>query len=347
MADIKRMAPLALLGAGAAVAVVRRTRNRLNYGGASVVITGGSRGLGFVLARQLADKGARLTLLARDEAELGRAADDLQTRGAEVLTVPCDVRDQEQVNAAIAQAIERYGRIDVLINNAGVIAVGPVEHMSVDDFKDLMDVHTWGSLYTMRAVAPHMRAQGGGRIVNIASIGGLIAVPHLAPYTVSKFALVGLSDAMRAELAKDNIRVTTVSPGLMRTGSHLNALFKGQRSEEFTWFSLGGAPPGVSMNAERAARQILAACAAGRPQLTLSLQANLLALSRALFPSTTARLSVVVARALPDAMGPEGDEAKPGWDSESKLSPSPLTHFADKATVEYNGLRGHEAPASS
>jgi NAD(P)-dependent dehydrogenase (short-subunit alcohol dehydrogenase family) len=137
-------------------------------------------------------------------------------RGAEVLAFPSDVRDRRQAQSAVARAIARYGRIDVLINNAGVIQSGPVEHLEVEDFEQAMAVHLWGPLYTMLAAIPHMRRQGGGRIVNIASIGGKVAVPHLLPYCTSKFALVGLSDGMRAELAKDNIRVTTVCPGLMR-----------------------------------------------------------------------------------------------------------------------------------
>src|SRR5947207_4943379 len=102
---------------------------------------------------------------------------------------------------------------------------------------------------------PHPRRVGEGRVVNIASIGGKVAIPHLAPYCASKFALVGLSDAIRAELARDNICVTTVCPGLMRTGSHLNASFKGDHRREFAWFSLGAALPIFSIDANRAARQ--------------------------------------------------------------------------------------------
>jgi short-subunit dehydrogenase len=104
-----------------------------------------------------------------------------------------------------------------------------------------MAIHFWAPFYAMQAVLPQMRERGAGRIVNISSIGGKVAVPHLAPYCASKFALVGLSKAMRIELAKDNIFVTTVCPGLMRTGSHVNAVFKGQNEKEFAWFSIGNA----------------------------------------------------------------------------------------------------------
>src|SRR6201982_336127 len=105
-----------------------------------------------------------------------------------------------------------------------------------------------------------MRVWGGGRIVNISSMGGKVAMPHFAPYSASKFALTGFSDAIRSELARENIHVTTVAPGLMRTGSHVNAQFKGEHDAEFGWFAAASGMPLISMNAERAARKILAAC---------------------------------------------------------------------------------------
>ena len=219
-----RTTGLALLAAGVAgaMALGAKRRSRLfDFNGKSVVITGGSRGLGLVLARQLAAEGARLTLIARDVSELERAADDIRGRhpSARVLVVPGDVGRREDVEDAIAKTMSRYGCIDVLINNAGVIKVGPLEHMTLSDYDEAMRVHFWGPLFMVRGVLPHMRSQGGGRIVNISSIGGRIAVPHLLPYSASKFALAGLSDGLRAELAYENILVTTVCPGLMRIGS--------------------------------------------------------------------------------------------------------------------------------
>ena len=335
----------ALIGiAGLGMALTARSvwrRNRYSFRGQSVVITGGSRGLGLVMARELADEGARLTLLARDAAELDRAAEELAGRGAEVLAFPCDVRDQRDVETAILRIIDHYGRIDVLINNAGEIQTGPIEHMQLADFENAMAVHLWGPLYAMFATLPHMRRQGGGRIVNISSIGGKIAVPHLAPYSTSKFALVGLSDGMRAELAKDDIYVTTVCPGLMRTGSHLNALFKGQHRGEFTWFAIMDALPLSSIDPRRAARQIVEACRNADPQLIISIQARTLARLSGLFPGLTARAMVLFNRMLPGPTTEAGDELKTGWESRSRWAPSLLTRLADQETVENNGLRGH------
>ena len=216
------------VGAIAAFKLLAKTRSRFDFDKKVILITGGSRGLGLVLAREFARKGARLAICARDGEELARARDELQSSGAEVFDAICDVREQAQVERMIEDVNTRYGQIDVLINNAGVIQVGPLEVQTQEDFENAMAIHFWAPFYTMQAVLPQMKRRGAGRIVNIASIGGKIAVPHLAPYCASKFALVGLSNAMRGELAKDNIFVTTVCPGLMRTGSHINAIFKGQ-----------------------------------------------------------------------------------------------------------------------
>jgi NAD(P)-dependent dehydrogenase (short-subunit alcohol dehydrogenase family) len=329
-------------GAGAVLAL-RALNNRATYDfrGKSVLITGGSRGLGLVLAREFAAEGARLTIVARDRVELEQARADLAARGAEVLAFACDVRDQADVQSAIERVVARYGSIDVLINNAGVIQAGPIEHMQVADFEDALNTHLWGPLYMMFAATPYMRRQSGGRVVNIASIGGKVAVPHLLPYTTSKFALVGFSDGMRAELARENIIVTTVCPGLMRTGSHLNALFKGQHAEEFTWFSIIDSLPISSINAQRAARQIVEACRRGDPQLLISIQAQAIALLSAVFPNLSARALKLINQLLPRPTGSDGDATQTGWESQSPLAPSLLTRLSDRAAEENNGLQGH------
>ncbi|MBK9710941.1 MAG: SDR family oxidoreductase [Kouleothrix sp.] len=341
---MNRMTGLAFAAAAGATAVVagRALRRQYDLRGKSVLITGGSRGLGLALARELADRGARLAIVARDRDELERARADIEARGAEVLAFPCDVREQRAAQQAVERTVARYGAIDVLINNAGIIQSGPIEHMQIADFEDALATHMWGPLYTMLAAAPHMREQGGGRIVNIASIGGKVAVPHLVPYTTSKFALVGLSDGMRAELAKDGIKVTTVCPGLMRTGSHVNSLFKGQHQSEFTWFSIIDSLPVSSIDAQRAARAIVDACRRGDPQLVVSVQAKAIALVAAALPNLTARGLKLMNWLLPGPAGaPDGDQARTGWESRSGWAPSLLTRLSDRATERYNGLKGH------
>src|SRR5205823_6261490 len=169
--------------------------------------------------------------------------------GAEVLTLPCDLRRQEEVESSIERIVARYGSVDVLINNAGLIQVGPLKHMAVQDFEEALAVHLFAPLFCTLAVLPHMRRARQGRIVNIASVGGKIAVPHLLPYCASKFALVGLSNGLRAELRRDNILVTTVCPGLMRTGSPRHAWFKGRHRREYAWFVISDSLPVLSISA--------------------------------------------------------------------------------------------------
>jgi NAD(P)-dependent dehydrogenase (short-subunit alcohol dehydrogenase family) len=322
---------LATAAVGAAV-VLRALRRKVLYDftGKSVVITGGSRGLGLVLARQLAGLGARVTLMARDEHELRRAVDNIQGQepGAEVLIVAGDVREPVDAERTVAKAIERYGRVDVLINNAGTIQVGPVDHMTLPDYDVALKTHFWGPLFMVRAALPHMRNQGAGRIVNISSINGRVAVPHMVPYSASKFALVGLSEGLRLELARENIIVTTVCPGLLRTGSPLNADFKGRHAQEYSWFAVSSSLPGWTMGAERAAGQIVNACRNGDAELVITMPAKVAILTHAILPGLFEQVMSRISRLLPPPDGPEGDAAQAGrstgsdWAESKVLAPT-------------------------
>jgi short-subunit dehydrogenase len=335
---------LGLIGAAAAAAAyMARQRRRMDFSGKTIVITGGSRGLGLELARGFAGEGANIVLLARDRQQLTEAEREIKRIGVRVASISCDVANQEDVQNAVASITAELG-IDVLINNAGIIQVGPYEHMQVKDFADAMNAHFWGPLYLTQAVVPHMKRQGSGRIVNIASIGGKIAVPHLLPYVASKFALVGFSEGLRAELVKDGIYVTTVSPGLMRTGSHVNALFKGQHKKEFALFSIANASPALSVDSEHAARQIIEVCRYGDAQLVVGPQARLARLLNCLVPTFVGGALGLVARALPAPVPTGGDRLRRGWQSRSALAPPLLTGPADRA-VSRNRERLQPAPS--
>jgi NAD(P)-dependent dehydrogenase (short-subunit alcohol dehydrogenase family) len=313
-----------------------RKRRRIDLRDKVAVVTGGSRGLGLVLARELVSEGARVAICARDEAELDRARRQLERSGADVLPVVCDVTSRDQVDAMLARVRERLGPVDILINNAGVIQVGPMEEMTAEDYENALRVHFWGPLFTTLGVLPEMRRRRAGRIVNIASIGGKISIPHLLPYSASKFALVGFSEGLRGSLARDGIYVTTVCPGLMRTGSPRNAWFKGRYREEFAWFSIGDALPVVSMAATRAARRILDACRDGDAELTMPFSAFLIKLN-GLFPGVGADVVSLAERLLPGAGG-IGCDMRLGSESESGWSPSVLTKLGDEAAARNNEL---------
>lgn len=286
------------VGAGLAARHLLKTRSEAALRGNVVLITGGSRGLGLALAREFAAEGCRLALCARDERELERAKRDLQSRGANVEIFRCDVSDRADVDRLIRNTMEHFGAIDVLVNNAGVIQVGPLENMTIEDFEHAMNVMFWGVVHTTLAVLPSMLKRKGGRIVNITSIGGKVSVPHLLPYTCAKFAAAGFSEGLRAELTGKGISVTTVAPGLMRTGSYLNAWFKGNAEQESTWFGLSASLPGISMSGERAARQIVRAVKRGQSERVLTTAATILARAHGVAPGLTSILLATANRLL-------------------------------------------------
>jgi NAD(P)-dependent dehydrogenase (short-subunit alcohol dehydrogenase family) len=301
-----------------------------------VLLTGGSRGLGLALARVFARRGARLALLARDEEELRRARDVLRAAGAEVEIFDCDVRFQDQVQRTVREVAERFGRVDVLVNNAGVTQIGPEETMRVSDYQEAMDTHFFGPLFLVQAVLPGMRQRGEGRIVNISSVGGKVPTPHQLPYVASKFALVGWSEGLHAELWQDGIVVTTVCPGLMRTGGRRHVAVKGDHQAEYAWFKLLDSLPYFSMSARSAARAIVRGCELGEAELILTGRARTGARLQGLAPGILAELLSLGTRLLPRARSPQDFERWTGAESESPLTPSFVSGLTRRADSENN-----------
>jgi short-subunit dehydrogenase len=323
----------AVAGLGLAYWGFRQSR-RYKLNGRVVAITGGSRGLGLAMARTFLRRGAKVALLARDPEALERARQLVAGLGT-VFVRPCDVRDEKQVKDAISDVRQEFGEIDVLVNNAGTITVGPMDTMTAEEYRESLDVFFWGPLHATLAVLPDMRKRHSGRIVNISSIGGKISVPHLLPYSVGKFALAGFSEGLRAELLKDNIYVTTIYPGLMRTGSPRNAEFKGKHRAEYTWFLLSDATPGLSVNADRAARQIVNACEYGKTELILTVPAKFAIKAHALFPSVSSAFLSTVNRALP-APGDLGKGKAKGAESTTPITESWLSALDERAAKRNN-----------
>lgn len=328
-----------VLGAVVGYAAVKanRARRRISFRNRTVVVAGGSRGLGLALARMLVAEGARVVILARAADELERALSDLKGQGnnREVMALVCDVSHQQEVNDVIEQVVATWGRIDVVFNVAGIIQVGPWEHMLTRDFEQALDVHLWGPLNMMRACIPFMQLQKFGRIVNVASVGGTLGMPHMLPYAASKAALIGLSGGIQSEVSKHGIRVTTVVPGLIRTGSHVNAQFKGQHGKEFAWFASADSLWGVSLSAERAAKQILEACRYGDFYVSIGWAARLAQVVQAVAPNATAQALVMAELVMPGQDGHTGDESQPGWKARAELHHD-VRHRADDAVSGLN-----------
>lgn len=320
---------------------LRRAREADIHGQVALV-TGGSRGLGLLIASELLEAGCRVAVCARDGSELDAAQEQLERRGGPVMAIACDVSDPIQVRNMIEQIEAELGPVALLVNNASIIQVGPLEAMTLNDFREAMEVNFWGVVNTTLAVLPSMRRRRAGRLVNITSIGGKVAIPHLLPYDCAKFAAVGFSEGLRAELARYGISVTTVVPGLMRTGSPVNAFFKGEVDREFAWFSLGDATPVSAMSARRAARQIVSAARRGAAEVTLSWQAKALRVTHDLFPGATTRLLGVVNRALPS--GVRTDRVR-GMEIATPVSPSPATAMMNRAARRNNQYGGRPEPS--
>ena len=287
---MKTTAPLVKAGMLAVTAALAAGRTRDDIRGEVAVVTGGSRGLGLLLARELARHGCPLVICARDAAELDRAAGQLRAAGAEVTAIACDLTDEASPPRLVDTALERYGRLDIVISNAGIIQVGPVQAAQLSHYEDAVQTMALAPVRLALTALPVMQRQGHGRIVTIASIGGKLAVPHLLPYSTAKFAAVGFSEGLRAELGRGPVTVTTVVPGLMRTGSHLQARFTGQADKEFTWFALGASLPLLSMDAERAARQIIEAVRARRAEIILTPAGQLVSRVAGLAPGLTSEV---------------------------------------------------------
>ncbi len=325
---------LAGLGTWAATKALLAQKRKTDFRGKTAIITGGSRGLGLELARLLAKEGANLGICARDQDELNRAQTELQQQGVLVYAEACDITDKNQVERFVENVRQAIGPVDVLINNAGVIIVTPFEHATEDDFRESMDTNFWAAFHMINAVLPQMMTRRG-RIVNIASFGGKVAVPHLLTYSTSKFALVGYSEGLRAELQHKGIHVTTICPGLIRTGSPRNAIFKGQNEKEYAVFKIGDSLPFFTIDSSECAREIIDACRYGEAERIITLPAKLGAALQGVAPNLISELMAVANETLP-APGGIGEQRAQGKDSESTLSQSVLTTLTDQAAERNN-----------
>ena len=294
-------------GAGIAAALLatqaaRRAR-RIDLRGRVVMITGGGRGLGRAIADECLAHGSKLAICGRDAQEIATATAALRARGADILGATCDASDPDQVNAFVQRVIDRFGRIDVLVNNAGTSYVGPAAAMRAEYMEDALRGIFWVQYYPTMAVLPHMRWQGFGRIVCISSIGGKIPVPHMSAYAAGKYALTGWAQTLAAELDAQNIAVSVIAPPPLRNGAALFSYFNGQAEKEFLWFTGMLNLPLMSTTPRRVARTVSDAARHGDPERAVSAYSWLVSRFHGLAPNLMSAILKLYNQLLPAPAG--------------------------------------------
>jgi short-subunit dehydrogenase len=221
-----------------------------------VVVTGASMGIGLATARSLADAGAKVVLAARSTDKLMQLAEELHQAGHDALVVTTDMRNQAEVAQLVETTVQHYGRIDVLINNAGQAVAGTVAELDLEAYRQVIELNVFGPIYAIQASVPQMRANGGGIIINVSSMVSKMQIPGLGGYASTKAALNTLSNTARGELAADNIRVITVYPRMTSTDFGRNSIGNRQVRQQ----QRGNVRPDVVIDsAEYVAEKILEA----------------------------------------------------------------------------------------
>ncbi|WNG48623.1 SDR family oxidoreductase [Archangium minus] len=314
---------LGLVGAGLLLGVAARRARRIDLSGRVVVITGGGRGLGLAIAREFLQRGCRLAICGRDGEVIARATEAFRKRGAEVYGEACDASDPVQVDAFVARVLERFGTIDVLVNNAGQCFVGPAVELEPQDVETALRNIFWVHYHPTMAVLPHMRSRRFGRIVNITSIGGKVPTPHQAAYAVGKYAATGWSETLSVELAKEGVYVSTITPPPLSNGAPLHVHFNGRVEEEFQWFTRSLTSPSTSTRAERTARVVVDAAEYGDPERAVSFMSWLSARAQGLAPNLMTRVLALVDCRLPLP-------GQPGQTSKMRLGSEVLANSRDE-----------------
>ncbi len=185
------------------------------------IVTGGSEGIGKAAALSMAREGARVVIVARRSDVLNQAAQDIKTATeGVVLPISADVTDRESADRVVQTALDNYGRVDILVNNAGTSLAMPFENVTDDDWEGDFDLKVWGAVRFIRSVIPQMRKVGGGRIINVTNLGGRTPGPASMPTSISRAAGIAITKGLSKDLAKDNILVSTVCIGLVKSGQH-------------------------------------------------------------------------------------------------------------------------------
>jgi NAD(P)-dependent dehydrogenase (short-subunit alcohol dehydrogenase family) len=290
--------------AGVLAALAARRSRRLELRGRVAVVTGGGRGLGLAISRELVTRGCRVAICGRDGDLIERAVAALCGEGADVMGSSCDAADPAQVDAFMQRVLDRHGHIDILVNNAGQCFVGPVQELAAEDMQDALRNIFWVNYYPSMAVLPLMRRRRFGRIANITSVGGKVPLPHQSAYVAAKYAATGWSETLAIELAKEGVFVSTITPPPLRNGAPLHVHFNGQAEREFGWFTWGLTSRLTAISADRTARVVVDALAHADAERSVSFMSWALSRAHGLAPNVLARCLSWVDRRLPAAAAP-------------------------------------------
>jgi NAD(P)-dependent dehydrogenase (short-subunit alcohol dehydrogenase family) len=301
--DVARTLGLVALGSGA-LWMAARQRRRIELAGAVAVVTGGARGLGYAIAQELAAEGCKLALCGRDGDVVERAVEALRERGSEVVGCACDASDEAQVQEFFDQVLAYYGRVDLLINNAGQCFVGPATDLEAADVERALRHIFWVQFRPTMAVLPHMRRRGSGRIVSVTSIGGKLPTPHQAAYAAGKFAATGWAETLAIELRKEGIELSVVTPPPLQNGAPLHAHFNGQAEQEYLWFAHALSSPWTASPTRRAARAVVNAARYGDAERAVSFSSWLPSRLHGMAPNVMSRALSRLDRALPPPSPP-------------------------------------------
>lgn len=273
-----------------------------HFGDKGCVVTGAASGIGLAVAEALLQAGAVVTLADRDAKTLAAAVERLGSHGARVHSANVDVTDQKQVQRLIEDSASRLGRIDFLFNNAGVGGTMPIGEATLEHWCRIIDLNLWGVIYGIHAALPLMRRQRGGHIINTASLAGLVPLPFQALYCATKFAVVGLSESLRYEVAAEGIHLSVVCPGAVATAIWGTPII-GERVKV--------KPPEDAMPVEEAARVILAGVAKKESIIVLPESARQLWLAYRTSPESTETLLLDLAAQRRDSFRATGSFYQP------------------------------------